>query len=271
MLERYIRPARGADNEGGSGAGAGAPPVVTPPVVTPPVVTPAVVEPKSVLFASENEPPKEGDKPAPVDPAGDKPAAVEWKEFEPDATKTDEENAAAKAEHDKTKPAEPDALDVVPADGKYVLTMPEGVTVDQELLDALGPKFAAKKMTPREAQGFADEFIKVQTAREEARAAGWVKTVEGWAETASKDPEIGGVKWDGTVRDGKRAIAALGTPALREYLEASGGGNHPEFIRFAAKVGAMIKEDIPAAGGAGGSGRPVEAAHRLFPDDAPKG
>jgi hypothetical protein len=38
-----------------------------------------------------------------------------------------------------------------------------------------------------------------------------------------------------------------------------------------AKVGAMIKEDSPATGGAGGDGKPAEAAHVLFPNDKPKG
>jgi hypothetical protein len=35
-----------------------------------------------------------------------KAGAPEWKEYVPDPAKSDEENAAAKAEHDKTKPAE---------------------------------------------------------------------------------------------------------------------------------------------------------------------
>jgi hypothetical protein len=66
-------------------------------------------------------------------------------------------------------------------------------------------------------------------------------------------------------------VDRLGTPALKEYLNASGGGNHPELIRFMAKAGAMIAEDNPASGGAGGAGKPAEAAYTLFPSDAPKG
>jgi hypothetical protein len=33
----------------------------------------------------------------------------------------------------------------------------------------------------------------------------------------------------------------------------------------------MISEDKPATGGAEGKGKPAEAAHVLFPNDAPKG
>ncbi len=63
----------------------------------------------------------------------------------------------------------------------------------------------------------------------------------------------------------------LGSSGLKDYLEASGGGNHPELIRFAAKVGAMIREDSPPKGGVEGGGKPVDTAHILFPNDAPKG
>ncbi|RJT42107.1 hypothetical protein D3227_04810 [Mesorhizobium waimense] len=225
--------------------------------------------PESVLFPAEK----------PTDPpAGDKPVdppAADWKEYENDPAKSEAENTAAKAEHDKTKPAEKTdaekALDAIPEDGKYVLTMPEGVTVDQELLDALGPKFAAKQMTVREAQELTDEYVKIETARTAKRVEDWGKTLSGWVDTAKKDSEIGGDKWDGTVQAGQRAVNALGSPGLKEYLNASGGGNHPELIRFMAKVGAMISEDKPATGGAEGQGKPVDAAHKLFPNDAPKG
>lgn len=241
--------------------------------------------PESVLF------PKEGDKkpePAAGDKKGgegDKPA--DWKEYVPDPAKSEADNAAAKAEHDKTKPAgdkKPDAGDVVPADGKYTLTMPEGVQVDQEMVDALGPEFKELGLTGKQAQKLADKFIEVQTKRGEAYAkspeGAWSMsahqyftkngTPEKWADTAKADKDIGGDKWDGTVKTAMRAVNTLGTPALKEYLEATGGGNHPELIRFMAKAGAMIKEDSPAGGDGGGS-KPAEAAHLLFPNDAPKG
>lgn len=248
--------------------------------------TPA--DPGSVLFP--NDKPADAapvdDKPAddksgeekPDDkPAGDKP--VEWKEYVADPKKTDAENAAAKAEHDKTKPADKkdgddknkDALDTVPADGKYELKMPDGVKVDQELLDALGPKFAAKNLTTRDAQELADDFTKILQERAAKEGQDWANTITKWVDDAKSDKDIGGDKWDATVSSATRAVNKLGTPELREYLNASGGGNHPELIRFMSKVGAMIREDNPASGGTGGSSKPADAAHVLFPSDAPKG
>jgi hypothetical protein len=239
--------------------------------------------PESVLFPDEGKSPTSDDKAGDAKPddqtsqtSDEKPGATDWKEYVDDPAKSAEENAAAKLEHDKYKPKEGDdkagdPLDVVPEDGKYSLTMPEGVEVDQELVDALGPEFKDLGLTPRQAQKLADKFVDIQTKRGTAAAEGWANRVQGWADTAKKDKEIGGDKWDGTVSSAQRALTKLGTPELKGYLNASGGGNHPELIRIFAKVGSMIQEDNPPSGGAGGDGKAADPAHVLFPDDTPKG
>ena len=233
----------------------------------------ATATPESVLF------PAEGAKDETQNPAGETKAegAADWKEYENDPSKTAEENAAAKAEHDKTKPAgddkdkNKDAANEVPADGKYELTMPEGVEVDAELLAAVSPRFKELGLTRAQAQALTDDFIKVQQQRGEAQAKGWGERVQKWADDAKADKDIGGDKWAGTVTDAQRAINKLGTPELKEYLNASGGGNHPELIRILAKAGALLKEDSPPTDGGQGSGKPVDAASILFPHDKPKG
>lgn len=225
----------------------------------------------SILYPDD---PPAGDQP-PADPAstptaGD-PAAGEWKEYQDDPAKTPEENAAAKAEHDKTKPAAADPADKVPEDGKYSLTMPDGVEVDQALLDELSPEFKAAGLTQKQAQALADKFIAAQTKKGEAQAQSWAKTISDWVDQAKTDPEIGGAKWDGTVKNASGVVARFGTPALKDYLNASGAGNHPEMIRFMAKVGAVIGEDRPAVSENPGKKIAQDTAAILYPDDQPKG
>ncbi len=232
----------------------------------------AGTEPESLLFpkdvTADSAADGSADNKTPADSAAD------WKEYEPDPAKSEEENAAAKAEHDKTKPAD-DKKDApenkVPEDGKYELKMPEGVEVDAELLDAISPRFKELGLTRAQAQALADDFVKVQQQRAETQTTKWAETVNGWAEQARNDKDIGGDKFNTSVSDAQRAIAKLGTPALKEYLEASGGGNHPEVIRVLAKAGALLKEDNPPNGDGKGQGKPAEVAHLLFPTDAPKG
>ena len=220
---------------------------------------------ENVLFPNEGEQPPAAPTDAPAAVAGD------WKEYEADPAKSDEENAAAKAEHDKAKPAETDPADKVPEDGKYDLKMPDGVELDVELAAALGPDFKDLGLTNAQAQKLVDKYIATQQDRAAKQTEAWAGTVQKWADDAKADKEIGGAKWEQTVAASRRAVGKLGSPELREYLNASGGGNHPEMIRFMAKVGAMISEDSPANGGAGGQGKPVDHAYALFPSDAPKG
>ena len=143
--------------------------------------------------------------------------------------------------------------------------------VDAELLAAVSPRFKELGLTRAQAQALTDDFIKVQQQRGEGQVKAWGERVQKWADDAKADKDIGGDKWDTSVADAKRAISKLGTPALKEYLETSGGGNHPEVIRILAKAGALLKEDSPPNDGGQGSGKPVETAHALFPTDAPKG
>lgn len=250
--------------------------------------------PETILFGNDGKPDAaagkegEGSKPAgegegaKPEGEGEQGKADDWKEYVPDPNKTDEENAAAKAEHDKTKPADPNDTTVPET---YDLKMPEGVEVDQPLLDALTPVFKDLFLTQAQAQGLADAFIKHRQAQAEEYAnqpeGQWSMsayeyfkeqgTPDTWPDKAKADKEIGGAKWDGTVSSAQRAVSALGTPELKAYLDASGAGNHPELIRYFAKVGALIKEDTPPNGGAEGSGKPADPAHILFKDDAPKG
>ena len=245
--------------EGGSGGGTGGEVQPTP---------------ESILFPAEKSP--AGDNTG-DDKTNEAQAGADWKEYEADASKSAEENARLKAEHDAKKPQEGDGkkstdpLDTVPEDGKYTLTMPEGVELDKELLDAVGADFKELGLTTRQAQQLADKFSALQAARGKTAAEGWANRVQGWADDAKKDPEIGGGKWDATVRSAHTFLNKLGTPELKDYLNASGGGNHPELIRVFAKAGSLIQEDNPPTDGAGGDGKKADPAYILFPNDAPKG
>jgi len=239
--------------------------------------------PESVLYPDEGGDSSKGNQLStqePVEKKGDdgangnqaETAAGEWKDYTPDPAKSEAENAAAKAEHDKTKPEDKpaDPLDTVPETGVYELKMPDGIELNKPLLDKISPRLKEKGYTQREAQQLADDFIDIQKEQVKQQEEQWGKTVyEDWPAQAKADKEIGGGKWDTTVSSATRAINSLGTPELKEYLTISGGGNHPELIRFMAKVGSMIREDSPAIGNAGGGAK--DRSEVLYPDDQPKG
>uniref|UniRef100_UPI0006853532 hypothetical protein n=1 Tax=Pleomorphomonas oryzae TaxID=261934 RepID=UPI0006853532 len=205
-------------------------------------------------------------KPDAAKPTEGQPEA--WKPYVNDPAKSADDNAKAKAEHDLKDPANP--INRVPDDGKYEFTMPEGIELDAKLTEAMSPIMKDIGLTQGQAQKLANQLAEHMKTGAAAEAADWTKLNTSWVETAKKDPEIGGEKWNASVETAQRALAQFGTPELNAFLVTSGGGNHPEVIRFMARIGAAVADDQPGNGG-NGDGGGMEAAHLLFPNDKPKG
>ncbi|CAI1205225.1 Uncharacterised protein [Serratia entomophila] len=174
------------------------------------------------------------------DPAnGDNPAGEE----KPAAEKTAEElaaekDAADKAEKDK-KPAAPE---------KYEFAAPEGQELDANALSVFEPIAKELGLTQEQAQKLVDIYPQIQQQQAEA----WSKQVADWGEQVKADKEIGGDKFTASVGLAQRALDQFGNSELREYLQASGLGNHPALVRFCAKVGNSMAEDsfvVPNQGG----------------------
>ena len=255
MMKRFNwmgGPLFAAEDEGGSG-GAGAPP-------------------EGIMFAGEQ-----------VETAGEDQAGTEEKEAAEDtATEGDGKDAGDK------KPAEVDP-DAVPEDGKYTLTMPEGVEMDTELAEALGGDFKELGLTNAQAQKLADKFIAVQKERGAKQSEAWGETISGWLTDAKADKDMGGAKWSGTVETANAFVKEFVTQEGLKYFNDSGAGNHPEMIRMANSAGKAIAaaradvaaareeiadlkeqltaEDKPATGGAGGSSQPANPETFLFPTE----
>ena len=87
--------------------------------------------------------------------------------------------------------------------------------------------------------------------------------IEKWEGEAKADPELG-KDWDKTISRARLAMDKYGSDGLREGLNASGLGSHPEFIRFVARAGAALEEApvVPPAGE--GARRPL--ANRIYSD-----
>ncbi|MGO1171213.1 MAG: peptidase [Serratia liquefaciens] len=173
---------------------------------------------------------------------GDNPAG----EDKPAAEKTAEELAAEKAEKDAVDKAEKDKKPAAPE--KYEFAAPEGQELDANALSVFEPIAKELGLTQEQAQKLVDIYPQIQQQQAEA----WSKQVADWGEQVKADKEIGGDKFTASVGLAQRALDQFGNPELREYLQASGLGNHPALVRFCAKVGKSMAEDsfvVPNQGG----------------------
>jgi hypothetical protein len=173
---------------------------------------------------------------------------------------------AKPAEAEPAKPAEP----IDPA--SYELTLPDGVKRDDPLVAAFLESAAGSRLENAAVQAVLDKAAPIIAEQMRAPYQAWVDLNKQWQADVKADAEIGGQNFEKTISTVTGLIDRFGTPALKDALLTTGAGNHPEMIRFLAKIGAAYVEAGP--GPAVGSSPPQPAARErglqaLYPSAAP--
>ena len=171
----------------------------------------------------------------PAKPEGDKPQPG-----------TEGDNSQENKPADGEKPADkPDDKEQKPegAPEKYEFTAGEGVELDADALKDFEPVARDLNLTNEQAQKLVDAYPKILAGVQQRQAEAWQKQTEGWAETVKADKEIGGDKLTANLSAAQRALDQFGTPELKEYLSATGLGNHPDLVKTFVKIGKAMSED----------------------------
>lgn len=148
---------------------------------------------------------------------------------------------------------------------KYEFKAPDGVTFDQAQIDAFTPIAKELKLTNDQAQKLVDFHTNTVKSAQAAQAASVSAETSEWGRQSASDKEFGGAKFAENTGIAVKALDKFGSPALRQALDKSGMGNHPEVVRFFWKVGQTLSEDTFNSGNGGGGGAPRTAAEILFP------
>ncbi len=188
--------------------------------------TPAPSEPAPAAPAPANEPAKpEGENPQPA-AEGDNPA---------DPAKPEEGKKPTEDGKDKKTEGAPEKYEFKPA---------EGQELDSAALEQFEPIARELNLSNEQAQKMVDLYgTKILPMVQQQQAEAWQKTTEQWAADVKADKEIGGDKLTSNISVAQRALDTFGTPKLKEYLTASGLGNHPELVKAFVKVGKAMSED----------------------------
>lgn len=194
---------------------------------------------KSLLATvAGGEPGKEGDPAKPAGEGGDK------------------KEGDAKAAPDDGAPKD---VDGKPVPEKYEIKMPDGVTMDQGLLDQVTPMFRDAKLSPAQAQVVADAYMMQQTKALEAHA----EQTKQWLKEAKEDKEFGGKELNANMGYARRAFTQFGSERALQIFDTYGLGNNPEVLRMFVRIGKAMGEGGTILGGDGG-GR-VSAARDMYP------
>ncbi|EAA1242393.1 peptidase [Salmonella enterica subsp. enterica serovar Ohio] len=211
---------------------------------------PAASEPATTIGdnpAPAGEPAqKEGETPQPgadgAKPAEDKPA---------DGQKQEGDKPAEKKEDDKPEGA-PE---------KYEFQAAEGVELDTEALKEFEPVAREMNLTNEQAQKLVDVYPKILAGVQQRQAEAWQQTTEQWAADVKADKEIGGDKLTSNISAAQRALDQFGTPELKEYLNTTGLGNHPDLVKTFVKIGKAMSEDGMVTGGNDGQRSAAEVLY----------
>jgi hypothetical protein len=147
--------------------------------------------------------------------------------------------------------AKPDAKESAPAaPEKYEFTPPDGYEFDPRTIGAFSEVAKELGMPQESAQKILDKMAPAMAEKEAARME---EIRNEWADAAKADKEFGGDKLTDSLASAKKALDAFGSPELKDLLNQSGLGNHPDVIRFMVRAGKAISEDgfVSGARGAG--------------------
>lgn len=190
--------------------------------------------------------PKEGDMSQPGaeggNPAEDKPADGEKKEGNKPAEKKDDDKPEGAPE-------------------KYEFQAAEGVELDTEALKEFEPVARDLNLTNEQAQKLVDAYPKILAGVQQRQAEAWQQTTEQWAADVKADKEIGGDKLTSNLSAAQRALDQFGTPELKEYLNTTGLGNHPDLVKTFVKIGKAMSEDGMVTGGNDGQRSAAEVLY----------
>nr|WP_313124803.1 peptidase [Pseudescherichia sp.] len=186
-----------------------------------------------------------GDAPAPVAepsaPAGNEPPAADpakpaAEPENPEGEKPEGEKPDGEKKQEQQKPEG--------APEKYEFTVAEGQELDTAALEQFEPIARELNLTNEQAQKMVDLYgTQILPMVQKQQSEAWQKTTEQWAADVKADKEIGGDKLTASIGVAQRALETFGTPDLKQYLNSTGLGNHPDLIKFCVKVGQAMSED----------------------------
>lgn len=168
----------------------------------------------------------------------------------PNAAQTDTTNTT-QAQSDQTQtpksesaPAQPQAAEkkAEEVEVKYDLKLDEASVLDKSEVGEIEAYAKANKLNNEQAQHLLNMKHEAVSKFQQKQLEEFNVAKERWRQEVVEDKEIGGDKFNKSVELAHRALERFGSTTLKEQLEATGLGNHPELVRFFAKVGHSMAE-----------------------------
>ena len=144
--------------------------------------------------------------------------------------------------------------------------VPEGQALMPEVLEKFKAAALDAKLTQEQAQHLVDMGAEMSAQITQQAWDAHNARIAEWGEQAKADKEFGGDKLNENLALASKAMTAFATPELKQVLDQTGLGNHPELIRAFVRIGKQISEDRLVPGGSMPTGDSRSIAERLYPN-----
>jgi hypothetical protein len=146
---------------------------------------------------------------------------------------------------------------VAPAEGH------EQFQADYEAFSTEATAWAAanpEASTQATLQWAADRQAAATATAIQAQRAADEGTIDAWNAETRSDPKVGGDQLAANLAIAESAMEAFGSPELTEFLQASGLGSHPGFVKFSIAAGKAVSEATNVTGGPAGGKKDLGSA-----------
>jgi hypothetical protein len=164
---------------------------------------------------------------------------------------TQQPKADAAAAENLEKPTGKNPPEGKPSEQKLALKLPDGSVLDPGAVERIAAYAKERGLSQEQAQELLNREHGAVAAYVEGQKQVLNSARTSWLEEVKSDKEIGGEKYNEAIELSRRLISDFGSEALKQALNETGLGNHPELIRFVyrlAKTRADDKIVRPSAG-----------------------
>lgn len=156
------------------------------------------------------------------------------------------DNQQEDAENNETQ-QEKDSADLVP--DTYEITTSTGEQLDGEDLDKLNQVCKKAGITQKQAQMLFSAYENDVSNFNQQLQSSYNQQLQSWRDAVMNDRELGQENFEKTKANIKNVISRFGSSELSDFLNKSGLGYNPDFVRFVNKVGSLISNDNNFIGG----------------------
>ena len=156
------------------------------------------------------------------------------------------DNQQEDAENNETQ-QEKDPADLIP--DTYDITTSTGEQLDGEDLDKLNQVCKKAGITQKQAQMLFSAYENDVSNFNQQLQSSYNQQLQSWRDTVMNDRELGQENFEKTKANIKNVISRFGSSELSDFLNKSGLGYNPDFVRFVNKVGSLISNDNNFIGG----------------------